>query len=80
MVWSLSLGSVGKIGAYIALESWLFRFWPCSGQGQLTTNGLISNSAEILDGKLNRNICSDSNCIHNLKIMINLFAGSMQMD
>ena len=52
MVWSLPLGSVGKIGAYIALESWLFRFRPCSGQGQFTINGLISNSAEILDGKL----------------------------
>ena len=52
MVWSLSLGSVGKIGAYIALESRLFGFRPCSGQGQLTIIGLISNSAEILDGKL----------------------------
>ena len=33
--WSL-LGSVGKIGANIAFESWLFGFRLCLGQGQFT--------------------------------------------
>ena len=63
MVWSLPLGSVGKIGAYIALESWLFGFRPCSGQGQFTINGLISNSAEILDGKLLTGIFAPSQIV-----------------
>ena len=36
MIWSWFSGSVGKIGANIALESWLFRFRLCSRQGQLT--------------------------------------------
>ena len=27
---------MGRIEADIALESWLFGFWPCSGQGQFT--------------------------------------------
>ena len=36
MVWSWSSCSVHKIGANITLESWLFGFRPCSGQGQFT--------------------------------------------
>ena len=27
---------MGRIEADIVLESWLFGFWPCSGQGQFT--------------------------------------------
>ena len=27
---------MGRIEADIALESWLFRFWPCLGPGQFT--------------------------------------------
>ena len=30
---------MGIIEVDIALESWLFGFWPCSGQGQLTAIG-----------------------------------------
>ena len=41
MVWSWFSGSVGKIGANIVLESWLFGFQPCSEQGQFT---LIPNN------------------------------------
>ena len=32
---------MGRIEADIALESWLFGFWPCSGQGQFTLMGLF---------------------------------------
>ena len=31
MGWLWSWGSMGRIETDIALESWLFRFWPCSG-------------------------------------------------
>ena len=27
------LGSMGEIGADIAVESWLFEIWPCLGAG-----------------------------------------------
>ena len=30
---------MGRIEAGIALESWLFGFRPCSGQGQFTLTG-----------------------------------------
>ena len=32
---------MGRIEADIALESWLFGFWPCLGQGQLTLSASI---------------------------------------
>ena len=50
MIWSWSSGSIGKIGANIALESWLFGFRPCSGQGQFTLchTYLISSAPRIL--------------------------------
>ena len=35
MVWSWSCGSMGILGADIALESWLFWFQPCSRLGHL---------------------------------------------
>ena len=33
---------MGRIDANIALESWLFGFRPCLGQGQFTLNDLVS--------------------------------------
>ena len=36
MGWLRSWGSMGRIEADIALSSWLFRFRPCSEQGQFT--------------------------------------------
>ena len=32
---------MGRIEADITLESWLFGFWPCSGQEQFTLHILI---------------------------------------
>ena len=48
MIFQVVSGSVGKVGANIALESWLFRFRPCSGQGQFT---LIGNDFEQCDSR-----------------------------
>ena len=55
MVWSWSSYSVGKIGADIALESWLFGFRPCLGQGQFTL--LTAFDSNILALTLARKQC-----------------------
>ena len=40
---------MGRIEADIALESWLFGFRPCSGQGQFTLLvGLASHSNRVV--------------------------------
>ena len=44
MGWLWSWGSMGRIEADIALESWLFRFRPCSGQVQFSVYPRPSNS------------------------------------
>ena len=41
---------MGRIEADIALESWLFGFWPCSGQGQFTLPYLPTLPTPLLKG------------------------------
>ena len=40
---------MGRIEADIALESWLFRFWPCLEQGQFTLFSSIQKEPRVLD-------------------------------
>ena len=40
---------MGRIEADVALESWLFGFWPCSGEGQFTL-GSVSEQSQALFG------------------------------
>ena len=43
---------MGRIEAAITLESWLFGFRPCWGQGQFTIGiVLIPNSSKSIDSK-----------------------------
>ena len=44
MGWLWSWGSMGRIAAEIALESWLFGFRPCSGQGHFTLDLIFQKS------------------------------------
>ena len=39
---------MGRIEAEIALESWLFGFWPCSGQGQFNLFSALNYNTKCL--------------------------------
>ena len=47
---------------HLKVGTWLFGFWPCSGQGQFTLGrikGLISNRGEIRTANFQMQFCSD---------------------
>ena len=47
---------MGRIEADIVLESWLFGFWPCSGQGQFTPPMANCNEKHIINHQLRNHI------------------------